>query len=122
MCAWGEWHFGGDRGIGLSGGQRQRIAIARALYHDAPVLLLDEPTSALDGDSEGALTALLASMRGERTIVVVAHRLAALDRCDQIFELEAGVLSRRAEERSPGEGCNRSPRLADAGNPARGER
>jgi ATP-binding cassette, subfamily B, bacterial MsbA len=75
----------GDRGGRLSGGQRQRVAIARALLRDAPVLLLDEPTSALDAHSEAHVQAALAELMRGRTVVVVAHRLATVQRADRIY-------------------------------------
>jgi ATP-binding cassette subfamily B protein len=82
----------GERGLRLSGGQRQRLAIARAILKDAPLLLLDEATSALDAESERAVQAALqAAMRG-RTTIVIAHRLATVQRVDRIFVLDHGRL------------------------------
>lgn len=75
----------GDRGIRLSGGQRQRIGIARALYRDPPVLFMDEATSALDGATETALTEAIRALSGRKTIVIIAHREASLQACDQIL-------------------------------------
>lgn len=72
----------GEHGIRLSGGQRQRIGIARALYHDPPVLCLDEATSALDVAVEEAVNVSIRSLSGHKTIIVIAHREATLDACD----------------------------------------
>jgi len=88
-------HVVGERGVRLSGGQRQRIGIARALYSDASVLILDEATSALDGLTERELMATLARLRGRYTIVLIAHRLSALQTCDVIFEIRRGNVAAR---------------------------
>jgi subfamily B ATP-binding cassette protein MsbA len=83
----------GDRGSRLSGGQRQRVAIARALLRDAPVLLMDEPTSALDAESERHVQEALTELMKDRTVVVVAHRLATVQHADRIYVL-AGASTR----------------------------
>lgn len=80
----------GDKGVRLSGGQRQRIGIARALYRNATVLVFDEATSALDGLTEQEVMESIRNLHGQRTIIIIAHRLSTVRHCDRIFELENG--------------------------------
>ena len=80
----------GERGLRLSGGQRQRLAIARAILKDAPLLLLDEATSALDAESERAVQSALEAAMRDRTTIVIAHRLATVQRVHRIFVVDHG--------------------------------
>ena len=80
----------GERGVKLSGGQRQRLAIARALYRRPSVIFFDEGTSALDRETETQLMAGLSALRGERTIIAVAHRLSTVRDCDRVVLVEDG--------------------------------
>ena len=83
--------FVGERGVRLSGGQRQRIGIARALYLDPPILVFDEATSALDVETEKGVMKSLEHLRAERTMLIVTHRLSALEHCDQTIAIENGT-------------------------------
>ena len=80
----------GERGIRLSGGQRQRIGIARALYYDPEVLILDEATSALDNDTEAAIMDSINRLHGRKTLVIIAHRLQTIEKCDLVYRVENG--------------------------------
>ena len=80
----------GERGIQLSGGQRQRIGIARALYHDAELLVFDEATSSLDGITEKMIMESIINLTGQKTIIIIAHRLKTVKKCDQIFFMDQG--------------------------------
>ena len=80
----------GERGIRLSGGQRQRIGIARALYKQASVLVFDEATSALDNATEQSVINAIEGLDRDLTILIIAHRLTTVQRCDTIVELEHG--------------------------------
>jgi ABC-type multidrug transport system fused ATPase/permease subunit len=82
----------GERGVRLSGGQRQRIGIARALYHNPSILVLDEATSALDTSTEIEIMQTVSSLKGNKTVIIVAHRLSTLSHCDKIFDIEDGKL------------------------------
>lgn len=79
----------GERGMRVSGGQGQRISIARALYCDAPIIVLDEASSALDTETEKAVMATVDKFRTDKTILIVAHRLATLANCDELYEVSS---------------------------------
>jgi ATP-binding cassette, subfamily B, bacterial PglK len=80
----------GDRGVRLSGGQKQRVAIARAIFNKSEVLLLDESTSALDSQTEKAVIEEILTLRNEKTIIAIAHRVSTLKECNKIFRLNDG--------------------------------
>ena len=85
----------GERGVKLSGGQRQRIGIARALYHNPQVLILDEATNALDNQTEKSVMDSINSLNKDITIILIAHRLGTVKKCDNIFLLEKGELKNK---------------------------
>ena len=80
----------GERGIRISGGQRQRIGIARALFEDPEVLVLDEATSALDNETEAAIMDSINRLHGRKTLVIIAHRLQTIEKCDMVYRIENG--------------------------------
>jgi len=82
----------GERGVRLSGGQRQRIGIARALYNNPDILFFDEATSALDSNTETGVMESINSLKGNKTIIIVAHRLSTLENCDKIYKIENGII------------------------------
>ena len=83
----------GERGVKLSGGQRQRIGIARALYKNADVLIFDEATSSLDDKTEKAVMDEINKLSKKMTILIIAHRLSTLDKCDTVVEINSGMLN-----------------------------
>ncbi|MEE2745329.1 MAG: ABC transporter ATP-binding protein [Pseudomonadota bacterium] len=88
----------GEGGVRLSGGQRQRIGIARALYHDPSVLVLDEATSALDTATENEFMEAVCALKGDKTLIIVAHRISTVERCDCLYRIQEG---RIVEEGKP---------------------
>ena len=83
----------GERGVRLSGGQRQRLGIARALYHNPEILVFDEATSALDNETEAAVMEAINSFHGKKTMVIIAHRLNTIEKCDMIYKVEGGKIT-----------------------------
>ena len=84
----------GERGIRLSGGLRQRIGIARALFEDPEVLVLDEATSALDNETEAAIMDSINRLHGRKTLIIIAHRLQTIEKCDMVYRVENGQIAR----------------------------
>ncbi len=82
----------GERGVKFSGGQRQRIGIARALYHNPQILIMDEATSALDNITEKSIVQEIEALKGNRTIIVIAHRLTTVMNCDTIYFMDKGII------------------------------
>ncbi len=85
----------GERGIRISGGQRQRIGIARALFEDPEVLVLDEATSALDNETEAAIMDSINRLHGKKTLIIIAHRLQTIEKCDMVYRVENGSIVRK---------------------------
>jgi ABC-type multidrug transport system fused ATPase/permease subunit len=108
----------GERGIRLSGGQRQRIGIARSLYHEREILVLDEATSALDNETESLVTEAIRSLSGQKTIIIIAHRLTTVEHCDWVYLLERGriVQSGSYREVVVGDKVNNFAEKADEDN------
>lgn len=88
----------GERGVKFSGGQRQRIAIARALYYNPSILVLDEATSALDNETETAVMESIEALQGHKTLIIVAHRLTTIRKCNKIYEIAEGRAILREKE------------------------
>ncbi|NNF03809.1 MAG: ABC transporter ATP-binding protein [Rhodothermales bacterium] len=85
----------GERGVRLSGGQRQRIGLARALYNNPDVLIMDEATSALDNETESLVMQALDALKGDRTLIMIAHRLSTVMECDRLYFLKNGRIDAR---------------------------
>lgn len=92
----GYYSFVGERGIRLSGGQRQRIGIARALYKQSKVLIFDEATSALDNETEAAVIESMHYLSRDLTLIMIAHRLSTVSKCDRLFEVKQGKVFERS--------------------------
>lgn len=84
----------GERGMRLSGGQRQRVGIARALYHDRQILVLDEATAALDNETESLVSDAVKALGGEKTLIIIAHRLTTIKHCDRVYQMDSGKIIR----------------------------
>ena len=87
----------GERGVRISGGQRQRIAIARTLYQDPELIIFDEATSALDPKNEGEIVKNILSLRGNKTVVIIAHKFSLIKDCDKILVMDDGKLIKQGK-------------------------
>ena len=88
----------GEKGVRLSGGQRQRLGIARALYHNPDILIFDEATSALDNETEAAIMDSINRFQGEKTMIIIAHRLGTIKDCDMVYKVENGTIHLEREK------------------------
>lgn len=88
----------GERGVKFSGGQRQRLAVARALYRNPQILILDEATSALDNETEAMLMSEIEGLYGQLTMIIIAHRLTTVRKCDVVYEITGGKAVKRNKE------------------------
>lgn len=88
----------GEMGVNFSGGQRQRMAIARALYRNPDILILDEATAALDNETEAEVMRAIEALQGYKTLIIVAHRLTTIKKCDIIYEVKDGTVIRKNKE------------------------
>ncbi|MEO0770974.1 MAG: ATP-binding cassette domain-containing protein, partial [Cyanobacteria bacterium J06649_4] len=82
----------GERGMRISGGQRQRVGIARAIYYGREILVLDEATSALDSETEKLVSDAIDSLAGDKTLIIIAHRMSTIENCDRVYRLENGSI------------------------------
>ncbi len=111
----------GENGVRLSGGQRQRIGIARALYHGSKVLVMDEGTSALDGETELEITSAIRKLSGEKTVLIIAHRLSTVRHCDKIVMMENGMIVDQGSFDELAARCSQFKRLVELADLQGGE-
>ena len=90
----------GEAGVQLSGGQRQRIALARAFYHNRDILVMDEATSALDNETEAEIVDEIYSLKGNKTLIVIAHRFSTVKHCDYIYRIDKGKIVKQGDYQS----------------------
>jgi ATP-binding cassette subfamily C protein len=105
----------GRDGVRMSGGQRQRLGIARALYRDPDILVLDEATSALDNETEREVSDAIMALAGKRTLLIIAHRLNTVKRCDKVLFFDSGRLVAEGDYRTLSEQSEPFRRLIEAG-------
>jgi ABC-type multidrug transport system fused ATPase/permease subunit len=82
----------GERGALLSGGEKQRVALARALYYDREIVVMDEATAALDNETERQIVKAIKNLKGQKTLIVIAHRFTTVQHCDVIYQLDSGKI------------------------------
>jgi ATP-binding cassette subfamily C protein len=96
----------GENGVRLSGGERQRVGIARALYNNPDILVMDEATSSLDNRTEKYVMKAIKALKGEKTIIMIAHRLSTVKECDSIFMMQDGEVIERGSYEYLLDNCN----------------